>query len=341
MIREAIAMLLNRENLSEELAEVVMSEIMDGHTTDSQIAAYITALRMKGEVLSEVSGSARAMRARAVDIAIDSPTVVDTCGTGGDGAKTFNISTTVAFVVSGLEIKVAKHGNRAVSSQSGSADVLKHLGVRIDLPPKDVKACIDTVGIGFLFAPTFHAAMARVAGPRKELGIRTIFNILGPLSNPARATSQVLGVYHEDLTDLMANALVALGSRHSFVVHGMDGLDEITLTDRSKVSEGKNGVIQTYYVQPEDFGLERCSSMDLKGGEAKDNATILVKVLDGSPGPCRDIVLLNAAPAIVAAGKASTLEEGIAEARVSIDTGRAKHKLEYLINESQALALRA
>ena len=337
MIREAIAMLIDGTDLTEEQAETVMSEIIDGQATDAQIASYVTALRMKGETLSEVCGSARAMRARAAGITVDSSSVVDTCGTGGDGAHTFNISTTVAFVVSGAGMTVAKHGNRAVSSRSGSADVLKQLGVCIDLSPAGVEACINQTGIGFLFAPVFHPAMAKVAGPRKELGIRTIFNILGPLTNPARATSQVLGVYDEALTELMANALVRLGSRHSFVVHGMDGLDEITLTDRSKISEGKNGTIESYYVAPEDLGFSRCASVELKGGDADENANILTQILEGHPGPRRDIVLLNAAPAIVAGGKANTVAEGLAKAKESIDSGRAKEKLKQLIATSQTL----
>jgi anthranilate phosphoribosyltransferase len=337
VIREAIALLVDGANLTEEQAETVMSEIMDGQATDAQVASYVTALRMKGETLSEVCGSARAMRARAACITVDSPAVVDTCGTGGDGAQTFNISTTVAFVVSGAGITVAKHGNRAVSSRSGSADVLKQLGVCIDLSPASVATCINQTGIGFLFAPLFHPAMAKVAGPRKELGIRTIFNILGPLTNPARATSQVLGVYDEALTELIANALVRLGSKHSFVVHGMDGLDEITLTDRSKISEGKNGTIKNYYVAPEDFGLSRCAPVELRGGDADENASILTQILEGQPGPRREIVLLNAAPAIVAGGKANTMVEGLAIAKESIDSGRAKEKLDQLIAKSRAL----
>lgn len=337
MIREAIAALVDGTDLTEEQAETVMAEIMDGQASDAQIASYVTALRMKGETLSEVCGSARAMQARAAGISVDSPCVVDTCGTGGDGAQTFNISTTVAFVVAGTGITVAKHGNRAVSSRSGSADVLKQLGVCIDLSPKDVEACINATGIGFLFAPLFHPAMAKVAGPRKELGVRTIFNILGPLTNPAGATGQVLGVYDEALTELMANALVRLGRKHSFVVHGMDGLDEITLTDRTKVSEGKNGTIESYYVTPEDFSLSRCAAEDLRGGDADENATILTQILKGQTGPPRDIVLLNATPAIVAGGKANTMVEGIEQAKDSIDSGRAKERLEQLITTSQTL----
>ncbi len=330
-------MLVDGTNLTEEQAETVMSEIMDGQATDAQIASYVTALRMKGEILSEICGSARAMRARAASIKLNTSCVVDTCGTGGDGAQTFNISTTVAFVVAGAGITVAKHGNRAVSSRSGSADVLKQLGVCIDVPPIDVETCINQTGIGFLFAPVFHPAMANVAGPRKELAIRTIFNILGPLTNPAVATSQVLGVYDEALTELLANALICLGSTHSFVVHGMDGLDEITLTDRTKISEGKNGTVKSYYVKPEDFGLSRCASVELRGGDADENATILTQILEGQPGPRRDIVLLNAAAAIVVGDKAKTLSDGLIAAQESIDSGRAKGKLDQLVSISQRL----
>ena len=337
MIREVIALLVGRTDLTEEQAERVMSEIMDGHATDAQIASYATALRMKGETLSEVCGAARAMRARAAAITVDAPTIVDTCGTGGDGAHTFNISTTVAFVVAGAGMTVAKHGNRAVSSRSGSADVLKQLGVGIDLSPAEVQTCMHSTGIGFLFAPVFHAAMAAVAGPRKELGIRTVFNILGPLTNPARATSQVLGVYDEALTELMANALMRLGSTHSFVVHGMDGLDEMTLTDRTKVSEGKHGTVASYYVQPEDVGLARCMPDDLRGGDPEENAAILTQILEGQVGPRRDIVLLNAAPALVAGGKAESLPEGMEKARESIDRGWAREKLDQLIAASQGV----
>tara|TARA_B100000315_G_scaffold249835_1_gene281672 strand:- start:1892 stop:2905 length:1014 start_codon:yes stop_codon:yes gene_type:complete len=337
MIREAIRMLVDGIDLTEEQAESIMSEIMDGQATDAQVASYVTALRMKGETLFEVCGSARAMRARAARINIVGSSVVDTCGTGGDGAQTFNISTTVAFVVAGAGIVVAKHGNRAVSSRSGSADVLKQLGVRIDLSPASVETCVNKAGIGFLFAPVFHPAMAKVAGPRKELAIRTIFNILGPLTNPAHATSQVLGVYDEALTELMANALLHLGSKHSFVVHGMDGIDELTLTGRSKISEGKNGSIENYFIEPEDFKMSRCVVEDLKGGDASENASILMRILQGDSGPCRDIVLLNAAPAIVAGGKAKTLLEGVLVAQGSIDTGRAKTKLDQLISISQSL----
>ena len=338
MIREAIAMLIDGAHLTERDAERVMSEIMDGYATEAQIASYLTALRMKGETLSEVCGSVRAMQRRMVHIAVDDcQRIVDTCGTGGDGAQTFNISTTAAFVVSGTGITVAKHGNRAVSSQSGSADVLQQLGVCIDLAPEDVQACIRTTGIGFLFAPTFHTAMAKVAGPRKQLGIRTTFNLLGPLVNPARVRNQVLGVYDERLTDLLAQTLARLGSRHSFVVHGMDGLDEITLTDQSKVSEIKDGMISSYYIQPEDFGLSRCAAADLIGGNANENATILTQILEGEHSPRRDVVLLNAAPAIIAGGKASSMAEGLAKAKTSIDSGQAKEKLDQLITTSHTL----
>ena len=330
MIREAIAKLIERVDLTEAEAEEVMREIMEGKATSAQIAAYMTALRLKGETVDEITGSARAMREKATRIRVDNPSVVDTCGTGGDRKNTFNISTTAAFVVAGAGITVAKHGNKSVSSLCGSADVLRALGVKIDNPPERVAACINHIGIGFLFAPIFHGAMKHAVGPRQEVGIRTIFNILGPLTNPAGATIQVLGVYSQELTDLMAQVLMNLGSRHCFVVHGADGLDEITITDRSRVSEGKGGRVVGYYVEPKDFQLERGKLKDLEGGDAEINARILLRVLEGEHGPKRGIVLLNAAPAIVAAGKAGTLQEAVTVAAESIDSGRAMEKLAAL-----------
>jgi anthranilate phosphoribosyltransferase len=327
MIKEAIAKLTEWADLTEAEAEEAMREIMEGKATSAQIAAYITALRMKGETVSEITGSARAMREKAERIRVEDPLVVDTCGTGGDRLNTFNISTAAAFVVAGAGITVAKHGNRSVSSLCGSADVLRALGIRIDLPPERVAASINRIGIGFLFAPLFHGAMKHALEPRREIGVRTLFNILGPLTNPAGATVQVLGVYSEGLTDLVAQVLMNLGSRHCFVVHGMDGLDEISISDRSRVSEGKGGRVVGYYIQPKDFGLERGKLKDLEGGGAEVNARILVKILEGEAGPKRSIVLLNAAPAIVAAGKAKTLAEGLGVAAESIDSGRAMEKM--------------
>ncbi|MBI3603756.1 MAG: anthranilate phosphoribosyltransferase [Nitrospirae bacterium] len=331
MIKDAIAKLADKVHLSEKEAEEVMREIMDGAATSAQIAAYLMGLRIKGETVEEIAGSVKAMRAKAISIQVADPMVVDTCGTGGDGAHTFNISTTTAFVVAGGGLTVAKHGGRAVSSRSGSADVLAALGVRIDLPPERVEACVNEVGIGFLFAPLFHGAMKHCAAVRQELGVRTLLNIMGPMSNPARAGFQVLGVYDPNLTELIAKVLMGLGTQHCFVVHGMDGLDEITLTDRTRVSEGKGGVVSTYFVEPKDFGLERVRSKELAGGDAQENAHILREILQGRPGPKRDIVCMNAAPAFVAGRKAKTLPEGFELAGKAIKSGAAHEKLERLI----------
>ncbi|MEW6543328.1 MAG: anthranilate phosphoribosyltransferase [Nitrospirota bacterium] len=331
MIKDAIAKLADRNDLSDKEAEEVMLEIMDGAATPAQIAAYLMGLRMKGETVDEIVGSARAMRSRAVRLRAADPLVVDTCGTGGDRAHTFNISTTAAFVVAGGGLTVAKHGNRSVSSRSGSADVLAALGVKIDLPPDRVTDCVNEVGIGFLFAPLFHGAMKHCAAPRQEMGIRTLLNILGPLTNPAGATIQVLGVYDGNLTELLAKVLVRLGTQHCFVVHGMDGLDEVTLTERTRVSEGKAGVVSSYVVEPEDFGLSRVPLRDLTGGTAEENAEITREILRGRKGPKRDIVCMNAAPAFVACGKAKTLREGVELAGKVINGGAAFEKLERLI----------
>ena len=331
MIKEAIAKLLERQTLTEAEAEAVMLEIMGGLATSAQIAAYLIALRIKGETVEEITGSARAMREKAVRIRINDPMVVDTCGTGGDGAATFNVSTTVAFVVAGAGITVAKHGNRRVSSQSGSADVLQCLGVRVDLPPERVEECVNEIGIGFVFAPLFHGAMKHAAGPRQEIGVRTIFNLLGPLTNPAGASIQILGVYDEGLTETLAKVLMKLGTRHCYVVHGLDGLDEITLTDRTRVSEGKGGRITNYFVEPHDFGFARVRLKDLAGGDAEENARITRDILGGREGPRQQLVLLNAAPALVACGKASTLQEGVGLAHKIIRSGAAMEKLDSLV----------
>ena len=332
MIRDAIAKLADHTSLSEKDAEEVMREIMDGAATPAQIAAYLMGLRMKGESVEEIAGSARAMRERAVRIQPGVSRLVDTCGTGGDRTNTFNISTTAAFVVAGGGLTVAKHGNRSVSSRSGSADVLTALGVKIDIPAGRVTECLDEVGIGFLFAPLFHGAMKHCAAPRQEMGLRTLLNILGPLTNPAGASIQVLGVYHANLTELLARVLVHLGTQHCFVVHGMDGLDEITLTDRTRVSEGKAGRVSTYAIEPAEFGLSRVPLKELVGGTAQDNAKITRQILEGRKGPKREIVCLNAAPAFVAAEQAKTLQEGYQLAMKAIDRGAAIEKLQRLID---------
>jgi anthranilate phosphoribosyltransferase len=276
------------------------------------------------------------MREKAVHIRSDDPFVVDTCGTGGDRLHTFNISTTTAFVVAGAGIRVAKHGNRSVSSSSGSADVLKALGIRIDVEPVRVEECLNEIGIGFLFAPLFHGAMRHAVAPRQEIGIRTLFNILGPLTNPAGATIQVLGVYASPLADLMAQVLVNLGSRHCFIVHGLDGLDEITITGKTKICEGREGRTSCYHIEPGDFGLKTGTLRDIVGGGPEENARILLEVLRGEKGARRNICLLNAAPAVVASGKARTLQEGIEIAAKAIDSGAALEKLEALKSYTNA-----
>ncbi len=337
MIKDAIAKLTERVDLSEKEAEEVMLEIMNGEATPAQIAAYLMGLRMKGETVDEIAGSVRAMRAKAIRIRVGDPLVVDTCGTGGDRSHTFNISTTAAFVVAGAGLTVAKHGNRSVSSKSGSADVLAALGVKIDLPTERVADCINEVGIGFLFAPLYHGAMKHCAGPRQEMGVRTILNILGPLTNPAGATVQVIGVYDAGLTELLAKVLVHLGAQHCFLVHGMDGLDEVTLTDRTRISEGKAGVVSSYYIDPAEFGLQRAALKQLVGGTAQENAQIVRDILQGRKGPKRDVVCLNAAPALVAGRKAKTLQEGYQLACKVIDSGAAAEKLERLIEFTNTL----
>jgi anthranilate phosphoribosyltransferase len=330
-IKHSIAKLAERVNLTEKEAEESMAEIMDGAVPSAQIAAYLMGLRMKGETVEEIAGSVRAMRSRAIRIRVADPFVVDTCGTGGDGAQTFNISTTTAFVVAGAGITVAKHGNRSVSSKCGSADLLAALGVNIDQPVDSVADCVNEVGIGFFFAPLYHKAMKHCAGVRQDLGIRTLLNILGPLTNPAGATVQVLGVFDGNLTELMAKVLVHLGSQHCFIVHGLDGLDEMTVTDRTRVSEGKAGVVSNYWIDPADFSITRAHPKELTGGTPDDNARIARDILLGKKGPKRDVVCLNAAPAFVAAGKVKTLQEGYRLAGRIIDSGAAMEKLEKLI----------
>jgi anthranilate phosphoribosyltransferase len=344
-IREAILKVVERQNLSMQEMETVMREIMDGEATPSTIGAFITALRMKGETIDEITGAAKVMREKATkihlkshplsidhdDINIDRETILDTCGTGGDGTSTFNISTTCAFVAAGAGLKVAKHGNRAVSSCCGSADVLAALGVNLDLGPDEVGACVDEVGIGFLYAPLLHSAMKHALIPRREIGIRTIFNLLGPLTNPAGATVQVLGVYEADLTDKLAHVLFNLGSRRGMVVHGMDGLDEITTTRESRISEVTATGVHTSILDPRELGFQLAEAKDLTGGNTKDNADITLAILNGRKGPKRDIVLLNSGAAIYIGGKSDTLAAGIKAAELSIDSGAALQKLDALI----------
>ncbi len=337
-IREAIACLAEGGGLSENAAAAAMSEVMDGFATPAQIAAFITALRIKGETADEITGLARVMRARAATIDPGLPTLVDTCGTGGDGANTFNISTTAAFVVAGAGLPVAKHGNRAASSRCGSADVLEALGVNIALTPLQVEEAIRRVGIGFLFAQAFHKAMKHAAAPRRELGIRTVFNLLGPLANPANASVQVLGVYQPALTSVLATVLGRLGVREAFVVHGLAGLDEISISGPTQVSHLRQGQVTDLVVTPEDAGLPRADQATLRGGDAAANAQITLAILQGEKGPRRSVVLLNAAAAFVAAGVAASLREGVSQAAAAIDTGRALQALHDLRDFSRQFA---
>ncbi|MFH0847686.1 MAG: anthranilate phosphoribosyltransferase [Chloroflexota bacterium] len=336
MIKEAISLLVAGKDLSLAESARTMEEIMAGEATPAQLGAFLTALRLKGETADEIAGLASVMRAKAVPVSVSGP-VVDTCGTGGDGASTFNISTAAAFVAAGAGLKVAKHGNRAATSQCGSADVLEALGVNIMLDAAGVARCIEQVGIGFMFATSFHPAMKYAAAPRREIGIRTVFNILGPLTNPAGAKSQVIGVASDSLTLKLAEVLERLGSRHVLVVHGGDGLDEITLTRETQVCELKNGKIESYSVSPEDFGLKRVSLDTLKGGTSQENAGILREVLSGASGARREVVLLNSAAALLAGDRVSTLKEGMALSAEVIDHGQAISKLDGLIKLSQSL----
>ncbi|GJL66372.1 MAG: anthranilate phosphoribosyltransferase [Nitrospirales bacterium] len=334
-MKNAIAKLAEGIDLSEQEAKEVMLHIMRGDASDAQIAAYLMGMRVKGESVDEISGSVKAMRSLAQQVPVADPMVVDTCGTGGDGAQTFNISTAAAFVVAGGEMTVAKHGNRSVSSRSGSADVLQALGVAIDLPIDRMSECVNEVGIGFLFAPLYHGAMKHCAKPRADMGIRTLMNILGPLSNPAQASIQILGVYDQSLTEKLAQVLIRLGTQHCFVLHGLDGLDEITLTDQTYISEGKAGRVSSYTINPKDFDLALVKSQALTGGTAEENAAIIREVLRGRKSAKRDIVLINAAPAFVACGKARTLKEGFQQATTVLDSGAAYEKLENLVQYTQ------
>jgi anthranilate phosphoribosyltransferase len=345
MIKEAIGKLIKREDLTQEEMEATMDEVMTGEATPAQIGSFITALRMKGETVDEITGAAKIMRAKATKIFVDNnlvnidrdeinverETILDTCGTGGDSTNTFNVSTVTAFVVAGGGVRVAKHGNRAVSSQCGSADVLENLGVSLNISSTDVERCIREIGIGFLYAPLFHGAMKYAAGPRREIGIRTIFNVLGPLTNPAGATAQVLGVYDPGLTEKIAHVLKKLGTREAFVVCGEGTFDEISICSSTRVSHLKDNKVNTYEITPEEYGFKRATPESIKGGNAQENARIIREILGGEKGPKRDMVLLNAAAAFVAAGLDTDIKQGIERAKDSIDTGQAREKLSSLI----------
>jgi anthranilate phosphoribosyltransferase len=334
VIREAVQRLCDRSDLSREEVAAVMDEIADGGATPAQVGAFLAALRLKGETVDEIAGAAQVMRARVDRVRVDAKVFVDTCGTGGDGRHTFNISTTAAFVVAGAGVTVAKHGNRAVSSRSGSADVLAALGVNVDAPKDVVERAIAEVGIGFLFAPRLHPAFKAVAGIRRELGFRSVFNLLGPLANPAGARHQVMGVYEPRWVPVIGGVLAALGAAHAFVVHG-EGLDEIAVTGMTHVCEVKDGRVERYAMLPEDLGVGRHEEREIAGGDADRNAAILRDVLSGQEGGPRDAVLANAAAGLVAGGAAGDLREGVRLAAQAIDRGAAAEKLALLVRATQ------
>ena len=343
MILDALHRIANhRQSLSREEAHAVMTEVLSGQCSDAQIAALLVALHMKGETVEEIVGFAEAIRAAAIPFALHSDAVldasgtgrdalVDTCGTGGDASGTFNISTATAFVVAGAGVRVAKHGNRSLSSKCGSADVMEALGVKISLPTAALAKCLEEIGIAFLFAPAMHSAMKYVQPARRELRLRTIFNLLGPLTNPARASAQVVGVYSLDLVEKVAEALSMLGVHRALVVHGLDGLDEITITGPTRIAEVHEGNVRTYEVTPEEFGIKRAQLEDISGGDAEANAATIREILAGKKSPRRDVVLLNAAAALVAASKAEHLGDALPLAAHSIDSGAATAKLNALV----------
>jgi anthranilate phosphoribosyltransferase len=337
VIKEAIEALISGRSLTFEEGAAVMEEIMIGEATPAQFAAFVTALRIKGETVDEIAGLASVMQAKATSVQV-TPPVVDTCGTGGDGSSSFNISTTAAFIVAGTGLKVAKHGNRAMSSHCGSADVLEALGVRIELGAEAVAQCLETVGIGFMFAPVFHPAMKYATAPRREIGIRTVFNILGPLTNPAKAKFQVIGVPSKELGEKIAFVLHRLGTEHSLVVHGIDGMDEISISRESLVWDvNQHRVLPPYEVSPDDLGFMKASMTQIKGGTARQNAKILRGILSGEVGARRNIVIMNAAAALVAGNQASDLKEGVSIAEKTLDSGKALAKLDELIKLSRSL----
>ncbi len=331
MFRENLNKIVQGKNLSETEMAQMISEIFSGTITDSQIGAFMAALATKGETFEELAGAAHAMRKKAVRVQTSASRVIDTCGTGGDGAQTFNISTTTAFVVAGCGVTVAKHGNRSISSKCGSADLLETLGVKLDTDPEVVEEAIQEIGIGFLFAPMYHGAMKYAANARKEVGLRSIFNMLGPLTNPAAANCQLLGVYAPELTEMFANTLRILGVKRAFVVHGHDGLDEISVCAPTRVSELNDNLIRTYDINPELYFGTEADPEELVGGNPEENAAITEKILSGDKGPKRDVVVLNSAAALVASEVAPDISKGIKIAEEAIDTGAATEKLKALV----------
>lgn len=338
MITLAIRKLVEHSDLTEQEIMDAMTCIMEGEATPAQIGSFITALRIKGETIEEITGCARVLRNKVEKIEPALDYFIDTCGTGGDGANTFNISTAAAFVAAAAGVPVAKHGNRSVSSRSGSADVLEALGVNISLTPGQVKECIEKVGIGFMFAPAFHKSMKHAAGPRKELGIRTVFNIIGPLTNPANAKGQVLGVFSGELTEPLANVLLNLGVEKAMVIHGKDGIDEFSVSGATRVSEVRNGRVASYDVLPEELGISRTEKNHITGGDALANADIIRSVFKGEKGPRRDVVLVNAAAALYVGGAAESMRAGIGLAEEIIDDGLAESKVNELVRFTGAYA---
>ncbi len=331
MFREYLKMIIEGKQLDEEQMTQMIDAVLSGEITDAQIGAMMAALATRGETYEELAGAAQAMRRKAHRIQPPGSIVVDTCGTGGDGAKTFNISTTTAFVVAGCGVTVAKHGNRSVSSQCGSADLLEALGVKIDTEPEIVEEALHETGIGFLFAPVYHSAMRHAAKARMEIGLRSIFNMLGPLTNPAGANCQLLGVYAPELTEMFASALSHLGARQAMVVHGHDGLDEISVCAPTRISELKDGLVKTFDLSPEQFFGNLAEPEALTGGDSSENAAITREILDGAGGAKRNVVVLNAAAALICAARAADFPEGIKLAEEAIDSGAARNKLDSLI----------
>lgn len=329
-IKQAIQKVIDTQDLSFDESYSVASHIMNGETTDAQISALLISLRLKGENIDEISGFVKAMREKATVIACKNNTLIDTCGTGGDNKNTFNVSTVSGFVAAGAGCSIAKHGNKSVSSRCGSADILTQLGININIDPITMARCIDENGFGFLYAPLLHKAMKYAIGPRREIGVRTIFNILGPLTNPAKANRQLIGVFRGELTVVLANVLKNMGSKHVLVVHGEDGVDEISISGRTMVSELKEGKVQNYSISPEDFGLRKWDFSEIVGGDPVKNHQITLDVLEGKGGAARDMVLLNAGSVIYLSGKADSIPEGIQLAAESIDSGNAKEKVEHL-----------
>ena len=336
MFRELIEKLIRHEDLTTDEAAQAMAAIMRGEAAPAQIAGLLIGLSMKGERPSELVGFARAMRGEAVALSQSAGEVFDTCGTGGDRSGSFNISTAAAIVVAACGVRVAKHGNRSVSSRCGSADVLEALGVQISAPPSVVERCLDEAGVAFFFAPTFHPAMRHAGPARRDMGVRTAFNLLGPLTNPASPIRQIVGVPRPELTELLARALLLLGAERAWVVHGADGLDELSTTGYTKVSECRDGSVQTFYVHPSEYGLAKASLDALRGGDAQVNAAIVREVLDGRFGPARDVVLLNAGAALFIAGRVGSVRDGITQAADAIDSGRAKQVLHQLVTVSES-----